>query len=276
MKREILLINPRQNSKKKRRGKTTGGQEMAGKKRGRKKGTIKKRSTAASVPAKKRTYKKKTTKRRRRNPQSPKSAALNLLNARSLMGIACDSAQQFGGKLACQFAAKRFTPGGGYGEDWNWKNYLIGLIGTAVASYGAEMIKRGSGRQFMTGGVSHLMMTAFVKELGPRWPWVGNYFAQADMVTDSLPTYMGTDGIMYTAGDTYQGEDGESYMLGYDGLWRAQQQGEMMGDALVPQGSLGDALVPQGSLGDAYAPYRAYYNKGMSQSSNPYARTYLS
>jgi len=276
--KEILLINPTQS----RGGKRKERKQMAAKSQPKK--TQKKRKKRSTTTTTTTTHRKTTRsnpkkKRRRRNPQSPKRAAVNLFNARSLMGIFCDSLQQFGGFLACQFSAKKFASAGGFLEDWSWKNYLAGFVGTAIASYGADIIKRGSGRQFMTGGINHLYKMALINELAPKIPWIATYFGD-NANSSSSPYFLGTDGKYYTAGDRYFADDGEVYVAGADGMWRPTSDDyrnpDMMGDSLVPQGRLGDSLVPQGRLGDAYAPYRGYFNKGLSVSSDPYARAYLS
>jgi hypothetical protein len=260
---------------------------MAAKKTGTSKPRKRKKSTgAAAAPKRRRSSSKKTSrKRRRRNPQSPKRAALNLLSAKSLTGMALDASKQFGGHLACQFAAKKFADGGGANENWGWKNYLFGLLGTSVAAYGAEMIKRGSGRDFMTGGLSYIMLKAFVGEAGPRFPWVQTYFGDpaeygyGNGLNGPLPgTYQGTDGNMYTPGDSYYGEDGEVYLLGADGFWRPTSDDYRnpallgLGDGIAPRGSLGDAVFPVGPLGAD--PYQNYFNR-MGEDSDPYSRTFF-
>jgi len=284
--KEILLINPRRSKpKKKRSGKKTGVKAMAGKKKT-SKPRKRRKATSSAAPKRRRASTKRTTRRRRRNPQSPKRAALNLLSGKALFGMAADASKQFGGHLACQFAAKKFAAGGGANEAWNWKNYLFGLLGTSVAAYGAEMIKRGSGRDFMTGGLSYLMLKAFVSELGPRSPWVDTYFGdpaaygygtglQADLPGGYIE---GTDGNMYQPGDSYYGEDGEVYLLGQDGMWRPTtddyRNPELLGlgDGMVPRGDLGDAVFPVGPLGED--PYQSYYNR-MGEETDPYSATFF-
>jgi hypothetical protein len=284
--KEILLINPRRSKPKKKRSGKQGVKAMAAKKKSTSK-PRKRRKTTSAAPKRRRASTKRTTRRRRRrNPQSPKRAALNLLSAKSLFGMAADASKQFGGHLACQFAAKKFADGGGANENWGWKNYLFGLLGTSVAAYGAEMIKRGSGRDFMTGGLSYLMLKAFVGEAGPRFPWVETYFGDptaygygTGLQGDDFPgQYLGTDGNYYTPGDSYYGEDGEVYLLGQDGMWRPTSDDYRnpellgLGDGMVDRGSLGDSVFPVGPLGED--PYQSYFNR-MGEDADPYSATFF-
>jgi hypothetical protein len=289
--KEILLINPgkRPGRKpaKKRAGKQQEKKNMAQPKK-RKKST-KKRSTSSS-PAKRSYSKKRSTgkrrSRRRRNPSGIAGRAASLFSFSNLLS----AGKMGGGMLAAQFFAKKFAEGGGANDvNWTWKNYAWGLLGTFASGLGADMIKRGSGKKFVEGGIAYLLVRAFVNELGPRSNFVETYFGQ-DGIENQGGYIMGTDGQAYSPGDTYLGADGEVYLLGANGVWHPTSEtyrdpallgyGEDLepvgplgfGEDLEPVGPLGGSLAPVGPLGTD--PWMEAFN-GVKSSGNPYADVFL-
>ena len=285
--KEILLINPGKKRKtkktagkkkpaKKAKAKNTGVTKMAAAKRKRK--SPARRKTTSAAP-KRRTARKTTTRRRRRRNPSLRSVGgrtASMFTGKALMGYTVDAAKQFGGQLACQFAAKKFAEGGGSLEFWGWKNYAMGLLGTFVSGIGADMIKRGSGAEFIKGGMALMMYKAFTQKVANKSNFVQTYFGEE--VAPEYQQYLGYDGNYYSPGDEYLGEDGEVYLMGNDGVWRPTSEnyrdpallGYDMDGELVPAGDLGESLAPVGDLGDPYLD--AVTGTG---SEDPYAQVFL-
>lgn len=247
-----------------------------------KKTTKRRKSTTASAAPKRRTARRTVAKKRkrRRNPslRSVGSRTASMFSGKAITGYAVDAAKQLGGQLACQFAAKKFAEGGGSLEVWGWKNYLFGTIGTFVAGIGADMIKRGSGAEFIKGGLALMMYKAFTQKLASKSNFVQTYFGED--VAPEYQQYLGTDGNMYSPGDTYLGEDGEVYLMGADGVWRPTSEsyrdpallGYGMGESIIPAGSLGESLSPVSSLGaDPYLQALL----GEDGNRDPYAAVFL-
>lgn len=179
--------------------------------------------------------------------------------------------------MATQFFAKRFADGGGANDaDWTWKNYTWGLVGAFGSGLVAEMIRKGSGKEFLKGGLSLLGYKLLVNELAQKSEFVQEYFGE------EIPgeVFMGTDGQYYGAGDTYLGQDGEVYLMGQDGMWRpTSDMGRnpwpdeylgpetSLGATLAPPGALGETLAPPGSLGED--PYARAFG-----AANPYQRAF--
>jgi hypothetical protein len=264
--KEILLINPGKRKKtagkkrpaKKAKAKKTGVKTMATAKR--KKRTSPKKRTTAAAPRRTTRTKRTTRRRRRRNPsiRAIGGRTASMFTAKALTGYAVDAAKQFGGQLACQFAAKKFAEGGGSLEVWGWKNYMFGLIGTFVSGIGADMIKRGSGAEFIKGGMALMMYKAFTQKLANKSNFVQTYFGEESMAPE-YKQYLGYDGNYYSPGDSYLGEDGEVYLMGADGVWRPTTENyrdpallgyEQIGESIIPAGSLGESLSPVGPLGE--------------------------
>lgn len=248
-----------------------------------KKKTAKKRTSGGGTKrtTKKRPYKKRATKRRRRNPSGGFTGrAASLLS----LGNFVAAGKQTGGMLACQFFAKKFAGGGGANDpDWSWQNYAWGLGGTFAAGFAADMIKRGSGKQFVQGGLALLMYKLIVNELSAKSNFIATYFGADAM--DRGGYVIGTDGNAYTAGDSYLGADGEVYLLGNDGLWRPTSENYRdpamlgMGDALAPVGPLGyddmsGPLAPVTPTLGADDPFLESFT-GKQGSGDPYADVFL-
>jgi hypothetical protein len=280
--KQILLINPCK-SNPRRHGKKQEKNAMAKKKPGPKPGKKRRKSTSSGAAPKRRRSSKKSTskKRRRRNPSRVSGTAMSLLAPRNLLSYGLDATKGFGGALAAQFFAKKFAEGGGGNDpNWSWKNYLLGMGGAFSSGFVAELIKRGSGRPFIVGGLTLLLYKAWVNEVAPRSAFVDTYWGQ-DMLTSNNDQmqYLGYDGQYYTPGDNYLGADGEMYLLGTNGMWYPTSENYRdpdMHGALVPSSSMGGAFEPEGSLGSAQATYSNYFNRGMANSNDPYAQAFLS
>lgn len=283
--KEILLINPgkkksgKKKTARKAKSQKTGVKAMAATK---KKRTTKRKTTKSAAAPRKttRTRKSTTRRRRRRNPslRSVGSRTASMFSGKAMMSYTIDAAKQFGGQLACQFAAKKFADGGGSLEVWGWKNYMFGLLGTFVSGIGADMIKRGSGAEFIKGGLALMMYKAFTQKLAAKSNFVQTYFGED--VAPEYQQYLGTDGQYYSPGDQYLGDDGEVYLMGADGVWRPTSEnyrdpallGYGMGESVMPAGSLGESVMPVGPLGQD--PYLESLLGG-DGNRDPYAAVFL-
>lgn len=204
--------------------------------------------------ARKRPAAKRATRRKapRRNPSTSRKiarrgarASKNLITALDLKRSFLDAGKQIGGMMVAQFAAKKFADGGGANDpDWTWKNYGFGIAGSFGAGIAAEMVKKGSGKEFLKGGLALVGYKLVTNELSQRSEFVAEYFGNTQ-------TFRGTDGVDYMAGDSYQGDDGEVYLMGNDGEWYPNG----MNGILAPASDLGGTLAPPTDLGaaDAYA-----------------------
>lgn len=248
----ILAINPRKKKKRTNKKKATN-KRATRSTTTRKKGAImaaKRKRKRTAKPATKaisrrRSYKRNPApKKRRRSATAARGAASILRNLKPMESVV-DSAKQVGGMLCTQFFAKRFAAGGGANDpNWTWKNYTWGLGGAFVAGIGAEMIKRGSGREFLKGGLSLLGYKLVTNELAEKSTFVKTWLGE----TDSVEELMYSDEDLAPA--SYLGEDGEVYLLGQDGNYYPELVSpSSMGSDLVTPGALGDDLVYPGALG---------------------------
>lgn len=240
----ILAINPAPVGHRKRAKSAKRGGYMAGKKKAKRKS-----------PGKKIVKRKRYT---RRNPSSrARSAARKaggLIGSLRIPTAFINALKNTGGMMAAQFAAKRFADGGGANDpDWTWKNYALGVAGAFAAGVGGEMIKRGSGHQFLQGGLSLMMYKIITNELSQKSAWVSENLGVDYVVPDMV---LGTDGNYYSPGDTYLGDDGEVYLLGENGYWSPVTS--EMGGTLAPPTYLGGTLAPPTALGDQADYARAY------------------
>lgn len=257
----ILAINPAKVGHKKSRKPSAkrGGTMAAPKKR-------RKRRRPAAPKAITRRRKRYT----RRNPSSrARSAARRaggMIGALKIPTAFINALKSTGGMLAAQYAAKRFAEGGGANDPtWTWKNYAFGVAGAFAAGIGGELIKKGSGYQFLQGGLSLMMYKMVTNELVEKSPWVAENLGETTYLTPDV--VLGTDGNYYSPGDTYLGQDGEVYLLGENGYW-APVTAEM-GGTLAPPTALGGSLAPPGVLGDA-----ADYERVLGSDGDPYARAF--
>lgn len=229
----ILTINPGKKKKTKsrktaKRKTTSKGKTMAAKR----KSTAKKRTT--SVTKKRKSYKTNPSRSRRLA-----KGAKTILSGLQLQRTLVDTTKGIGGALAAQYFAKRFADNGGANEaDWTYKNYLLALAGAFAAGIGAEMFSRGSGREFLKGGLTLTGYKLITNEISQKSEFVNEYFGE------DLPSYMGQD-------------DEEVYLLGADNNYypASEFEGELvqpgvLGGELVSPGAMGGELVAPGELGD--------------------------
>lgn len=219
---------------------------------------------------------KKTVRRRRtttamtirRNPSPPARRRSRVRGAVGSVGgalgglqfgqAAIDAAKNAAGMLAGSFFAKRFSTGGGLRDSWQWQNYAMALIGGFASGIVAEMVKRGSGKQFLQGAIALCAYRAVSDTIAARVGFVGANFGAADAA--ALPAaysqfqpraFLGSDGQTYAPGDIYPALDGETYVMGQDGNWRATGDDYRdVGETVRAPSSLGESMRAPSSLGE--------------------------
>lgn len=252
--KQILTINPSKKKKQKKR-------QAASKKPN--KGASMEKKQKRKAPTKKPVQRKKRRKAPKRNPGRSRRAASkakSIFTALKIQESFIAASKQVCGMMAAQFFAKRFADGGGANDAaWTYKNYLWATAGAFAAGIGAETIKKGSGKEFLKGGLSLIGYKLITNELAGKSPFIDEYFGADNNQT----SYLGEDGVTYEPGDNFLGDDGEVYLLGANGEWSpindAYRTGPMAG-TLAPPGDLGDDgyLVTPGDLG-ADDPYQKAY-----------------
>lgn len=136
----------------------------------------------------------------------------------------------FCGALICKFTAKKFVEGGGDREDWDWKNYLLGLAGTMVAAFLSSAVFRGKGRvatAVFKGGLLLFFYKLFVNELVPKSEWLISWFGQAEDIYPDMSEDMDLD-----EGDVYRGSEGD---VVYDDVGRYRPIDDMHRQPAVAQ-----------------------------------------
>jgi hypothetical protein len=175
--------------------------------------------------------------------------------------------------LIAQFASKKFggadSPGGSK-DNWGKKNYLFALLGAVGGAALADLIKRGTGKNVLQGGLALIAYQVFVNEIAPQNTFLANNFGEEDNPLaygygygqEMAPEYLGG----YSEGDVVQGGDGIDYAFGADGYWRPTDEShriltgadeELLGETLTAPGRLGETLTAPGRLGED--PYSAIY-----------------
>ena len=155
------------------------------------------------------------------------------------------------GILAAQFAAKKFTDGGGANENWGWKQYIAGPLGGLAVGFAVSAVLGGRtkiAQNVFTGAIAYTAWKAFHDEVVTGNSTLEKYFGQDDVDgvgffgEELHPDYQGADdGVAIgeepvAIGDMYQGQDGEQYVMGANGWYpideshRMPPGGGMMGD----------------------------------------------
>ena len=198
----------------------------------------------------KKTTQRKRTYRRRRNPSRARRAARytrQTLGGINMMGAAKSMVPLVVGALAAKFAAKKFAPGGGEMENWNWKNYALAAVGGFIAAFGTSALlrKRAAAQKVFEGALLLIGYKLFTNELAPMNQFTEAWFGQD---TDVDPYMLG---VGATPGDIWAGNDVD-YVKGVDGAWRPMNEmhrlpPRQMGDVMVTPdrrySGMGDVMV---------------------------------
>jgi hypothetical protein len=232
------------------------------------------------------------------NPAPTRRARTRAVIGRTLSGLNIkqalkDTPALLVGMFAAKWAAKRWGTTNPATEidpaGWNWGSYLKGGLGAVLAGIAGNMIKRGSGQKILEGGINLMLYKAVQNELIVNSPWaLAQFGAESDYTPSEYSGYGEEyegygeeyEGDDYQPGDRIQGEDGQQYMLGQDGEWRAAGYG--YGDELAPVTSLGGSVLePVGRLGEYDPSYGRVFSgygddvvKHGSQN-DPYARAFF-
>lgn len=239
---EIILLNP---SNPARRPKRKGQRKMA------KKRTVRRRSAALVV----RRNPAPVARRRRRSSGFSRAAGTvgGALGGLQIGAAAIDAAKNAGGMLAAHFFAKRFSTGGALRDQWTWQNYALAIVGGFASGLVAEMVRKGSGKQFLQGSMALCAYRLISDTVAARVPFVSSNFGSTD-ITTAPAGFLGSDGQTYYPGDLYGAEDGDQYVMGADGLWRSTSDNYRIAESMKPASSLGDTVRPVSSLGDSVRP----------------------
>lgn len=234
---EVMVINPRKGKKVRKK--------MA-----------RKRKTRRSAPP----VARRIHRRARRNPtmSAPKnrrtwrkraaSTARGLIGSLQPLQTVKLAAQNLVGMLIVQFASRKFggdSPGGSK-DNWSKRNYLFGLLGAAAGAALADLVKKGTGKHVLQGGLALIGYQLFVNEIAPQTPFLANNFGEDNLLGFSG---YGADSTNYSPGDLALGDDGRQYLAGDDGYFRPVDESHrlMSGeDALL---GFGEELVSPGRLG---------------------------
>jgi hypothetical protein len=247
---DILAINPRRKRKAKKRGET-----MPVRKR--------RRNEPNPNPRRRRRRYAATTAithtRRRRNPTGAQVAAYGrgTLAGINVGGALKSSLPLLVGALAAKFAAKKFTADdGSEGANWTWKNYGFSLLGGFVAAVATSAIfksRLGAAQKVMEGAFLITGYKIFVNEIASQNATLNAWFS-----ADEPPLMLGQDQapvgqLPVQPGAIVQGDDGQPYVMGQDGMWRPVSE-----DHRLPAGYYGDSVVPvRADMGDGTVPVRA-------------------
>lgn len=237
---------------------------------------------------------RRTRRRARRNPttSAPRRSrarrvasrvghsARGLLSSLAPLSTAKQALVGLAGALLCTFAARRFPGAGnppvGSNDNWTKRNYLFGALGTLAGAALADMIKKGTGKNVLLGGLTLLAYKIFTNEIAPQSMFLLQNFGADE--NDMLQGYgYGQDGEMlmgygqdgYQIGDVYTDALGDDYLLGAGG-WQPLDESHrimsgtdeiLMGETLVAPDHLGfgETLVAPGPLGFGQDPYQTVY-----------------
>ncbi|MBN2256875.1 MAG: hypothetical protein JW704_03505 [Anaerolineaceae bacterium] len=178
-----------------------------------------------SKPTVKYRYRTKV-KKVRSKPKNTLLGGINVSGAlKDMMPLMC-------GALLAKFAAKKFAEGGAETENWTWKNYGWGLVGTAVAAVGTSAMFRRSrtAQKIFEGGLLLLAYKIFTNEIAPKSDYLNTWFGADEDIYPDMSYGFGADSpypdMSYGAedldgepGDLWRGDE-TTYAMGADRAWR--------------------------------------------------------
>ena len=249
---KLIALNPRK--------KTGGRKKTAAKKKPAKKQAAKKQ--AAKKPARKKganmAKRKKATPKRRRARRNP-SVKRTVRRARRAVGAlgpiegaAKSMLPMLAGALSAKVVQRKFGGGKSELENWEWKDYLMGGLGTIGAGILAKSALRMSVSQqqkILEGGFVFLAMKAITTELVPK--------------STTAMEWLGEDGEVWRPGDTYTSPaTGETFVLGESGDWQSQTDvpARLVGATIEDEDNevlLGEGVGPVTALGEGVGPVTA-------------------
>lgn len=198
-----------------------------------------------SRPKKRRGPAKRGPGRSRRRAYTRNPTAGGILAGTSIPNAMRSMLPMTAGALLAKVSQKRFGDKTAEDGNWTWKDYVAGGLGALAASLGSRYLLRATAntqQKVLEGGLLILTFKLITQEIVP-------------MSTTAME-WLGEDGNTYRAGDLYETEAGEQYMLGAGGEWQylpantgAQfEQGGFVGESepVSPPGRLGASpIVPR-------------------------------
>jgi len=263
---KLIALNPRKKAAKKRPAKKKAAKRKAAKKpAGRKPAKKKAVKRTAKAKGANMAKRKKTTRRRpaRKNPSARRTVrrarrAVGMLGP--VEGAAKSMLPMFAGMLSAKVVQRKFGGGKSELENWEWKDYLMGALGTAGASVLSKSVLKLSAAQqqkVLEGGMFFLLSKALLTELVP--------------MSDTAKEWLGEDGRTWRAGDRYVNQGtGETFVLGENGEWYDQtnvrgigggyDEPRLVGAAIEDEDNevmLGEGMTPVTALGEGMTPVTA-------------------
>jgi len=243
---KLIALNPTKKRGRKKTAKKTAAKKTGKKKPAKKTAAKKKGATMA---------KKKTKTPAKRRPRKNPSVKRTVRRARRAVGVlgpiedaAKDMLPMSAGMLGAKVVQRKFGNGHSELEEWDWKDYLMGGLGTLATQLGAKHILRvpaKTQKEIIKGGMFYLLTKAVLTELVP--------------LSDTAKEWLGEDGRVYKPGDTYvQPQTGETFVLGESGDWAAQSNMRQMVGAVIDDEEsevlLGEGVTPVTALGEGVTP----------------------
>ena len=244
---KILALNPRPKARKTTKKRTT--RKSATKKKPVRKNPAKKGSTTMAKkrksPKKRRGPAKRGPGRSRRRAYTRNPTAGGILAGTSIPTAMRSMLPMTAGALLAKVSQKRFGDKTAEDGNWTWKDYVAGGLGALAASLGSRYLLRATAatqQKVLEGGLLILVFKLITQEIVP--------------MSSTAMEWLGEDGETYRAGDLYETEAGETYVLGAGGEWKylpantgAQfEQGGFVGEnePVSPPGRLGASpIVPR-------------------------------
>jgi hypothetical protein len=173
------------------------------------------------------------------------------------------------GALIAQVAANRLSgevPGTSL-SNWGKRSYLMAALGTFGGAALADLIKKGTGKHVLQGGILLILYRIFCHEIAPQNAFLSQNFGE-DSETDMLMGFGASAG--YQPGDIYTDGIGDDYLMGQDGTWQPLNESHrllsgtddiLMGEIVTAPGRLGETMAPPNHLGadDQIEAFRQVY-----------------
>lgn len=178
------------------------------------------------------------TRWKKASPKRRKTSRQTVIGGINVGGAVKGLFPMFCGALVCKFAAKKFAEGGSESENWTWKNYGWGLLGTTIAAVGTSAVFRSRGKvaqKVFEGGLLLLAYKIFTNELAPKSQYLESWFGADE---DIYPDMSADPG----AGDIYQGAD-DDYVYSADGSYRPVSEMDRL-PAVAPTQGIGTTIEP--------------------------------
>jgi len=171
------------------------------------------------------------------------------------------------GVTSAKLLQKKFGDKTSEDGNWTWKDYLVAALGGVGASFASRALFKASpatAQKILEGSFLFIGAKILLEEVVPMSTTAQNWLGGEDEPYSITGT---GEEPAYQIGDLFEGEDGETYVLGEDWRWRPADDGNrLLGeDEFSPDedseyapgrmGGLGEVYQP-GRLGEVYQPGR--------------------